>query len=81
MEILNRRTMTDERSDWRPTATFETLRVRAGTLASLRRFFADRKVLEVETPILSAAAVTDLHLHSVACRLDLDDRRPRYLQT
>jgi lysyl-tRNA synthetase class 2 len=73
--------MTDERSDWQPTATFESLRVRAGTLASIRRFFADRGVLEVETPALSAAAVTDLHLHSVACRLDLDDRRTRFLQT
>jgi lysyl-tRNA synthetase class 2 len=80
-ENLNTRTMTDERSDWQPTATFESLRVRAGTLASIRRFFADRGVLEVETPALSAAAVTDLHLHSVACRLDLDDRRTRFLQT
>ena len=70
-----------ETTDWRPTATLDALRVRAGTLASLRRFFADREVLEVETPILSAAAVTDLHLHSVACRLDLDDRRTRYLET
>jgi lysyl-tRNA synthetase class 2 len=49
-------------------------------MASLRRFFAERGVLEVETPALSAAAVTDLHLHSVACRLDADDR-PLYLQT
>jgi elongation factor P--(R)-beta-lysine ligase len=73
--------MTDERSDWQPTATLEALRVRAETLASIRCFFADREVLEVETPALSAAAVTDLHLHSVACRLDLDDRRTRYLQT
>jgi lysyl-tRNA synthetase class 2 len=73
--------MTDERTDWRPTATVDALRVRAGIFASLRRFFADRGVLEVETPALSAAAVTDLHLHSVACRLDLDDRRTRFLQT
>jgi lysyl-tRNA synthetase class 2 len=80
-ENLNRRTMTDERSDWRPTATLDALRARATVLAAVRRFFDERGVLEVETPILSAAAVTDLHLHSVACRLDLDDRRPRYLQT
>ncbi len=78
---LNERAVTDETSDWRPTATLDALRARADTLALLRRFFADREVLEVETPVLSAAAVTDLHLHSVACRLDLDDRRTRYLQT
>jgi lysyl-tRNA synthetase class 2 len=69
-----------ETTDWRPTATLDALRARAETLASIRRFFDERGVLEVETPALSAAAVTDLHLHSVACRLDGDDR-PRYLQT
>ncbi len=72
-ENLNSRTMTDRHSDWRPSATFDALRVRAETLASLRRFFAERGVLEVETPALSAAAVTDLHLHSVACRLEADE--------
>jgi lysyl-tRNA synthetase class 2 len=73
--------MTDDRNDWQPTATFETLRVRAGTLASIRSFFAERGVLEVDTPALSAAAVTDLHLHSVVCRLDAVGRSARYLQT
>lgn len=73
--------MTDERNRWRPTATLNALRVRADTLASLRRFFAERGVLEVETPVLSAAAVTDVHLHSVACRLEEGDRGARYLQT
>ncbi len=73
--------MTDGHSDWRPSATLDALRVRAETLASLRRFFAERGVLEVETPALSAAAVTDLHLHSVTCTLEVDDRRARYLQT
>ncbi|HOC43936.1 MAG TPA: EF-P lysine aminoacylase EpmA [Thermoanaerobaculales bacterium] len=73
--------MTDEHNHWRPTATLEALRVRADTLASIRRFFDERCVLEVETPLLSAAAVTDLHLHSVACRLGEGDRGTRYLQT
>jgi len=73
--------MTDERNHWRPTATLDALRARAAVLAVIRRFFDERGVLEVETPALSAATVTDLHLHSVACRLDVVGRSARYLQT
>jgi len=80
-ENLKSRTMTDEHSDWRPTASLEALQVRADTLASIRGFFAERGVLEVETPLLSAAAVTDVHLHSVACRLEEGDSSARFLQT
>ena len=35
---------------WRPTATLDALRRRAGMLAAAREFFAGRGVLEVETP-------------------------------
>jgi len=38
-------------------------------LAAARKFFAQRAVLEVETPILSAAAVSDPHLESLATRI------------
>ncbi len=51
--------------DWRPTASPATLRVRANLLAVARRYFADRGVLEVETPLLSAAGVTDVHIESM----------------
>lgn len=46
-------------NDWRPTATIETLRLRARLLATIRDFFARRDVLEVETPILSQAGNSD----------------------
>jgi lysyl-tRNA synthetase class 2 len=36
-------------ADWRPTATVSALRQRADMLARVRRFFASRGVLEVET--------------------------------
>ncbi len=53
-------------ADWRPNATLETLRRRAAIVAGIRDFFAQREVLEVETPALSAATVTDPHLASLA---------------
>src|SRR5690606_27251510 len=48
----------------------------------LRQFFAERDVLEVETPILSQAGVTDVHLASVqAQRHVLGKLSTNYLQT
>lgn len=52
--------------DWRPSATRETLRHRARLLAVARDYFAATGALEVETPSLSRACVTDVHLASVA---------------
>ncbi len=49
---------------WQPTASLEVLRLRARLLARVRRFFAARAVLEVETPTLSAAATPAPHLDS-----------------
>ena len=55
--------------DWKPTATRAALERRAAMLAATRRFFAERKVLEVDTPIMVNAPVTDVHLHSAEVRL------------
>ncbi len=52
-------------ADWRPTAPHGVLRARAAMLARIRAHFAATGVLEVETPTLSRAAVTDVHLASV----------------
>lgn len=51
-------------NDWQPSATLETLRLRARLLARVRQFFTVRSVLEVETPMLSAAATPAPHLDS-----------------
>src|ERR1039458_7860114 len=65
---------------WRPTAPLATLRLRAELLAATRAFFAERSVLEVETPALVRHAVTDLHIHSA--RVDLPGHRaPLYLHS
>lgn len=50
---------------WRPTASLENLRQRAALLARLRHFFAERGVLEVDTQLLSHAAVSDPFIDSI----------------
>ena len=48
--------------NWQPSATIANLKARAQFLADVRRFFYDKDVMEVETPILSHGTVTDVHL-------------------
>ncbi|MEE4378750.1 MAG: amino acid--tRNA ligase-related protein, partial [Candidatus Competibacteraceae bacterium] len=52
----------------KPQAYWDVLRLRARLLTQIRTFFAARDVLEVDTPVLSRAAVTDPQLHSFAVR-------------
>lgn len=51
-----------ETASWQPSASIANLLKRAAIIAEIRRFFADRGVLEVETPAMSQATVTDIHL-------------------
>lgn len=74
----------DPSADWRPTASRDALRTRALLLTRIRAFFAARDVLEVETPILGSATVTDVHLDSLSSLVrgpDSADGRRYYLQT
>src|SRR5208283_4862999 len=57
-------------TDWRPAATLAALRQRAVMLAHMRDFFAARDVLEVETPVLSAAGVSDPQIESLVTRVE-----------
>lgn len=50
--------------DWQPTASIEQLRQRADLVSQIRQFFSVRDVLEVDTPAMSHATVTDIHLHT-----------------
>jgi lysyl-tRNA synthetase class 2 len=64
--------------DWRPSASTQTLVARAQTLTGIRAFFAQRDVLEVDTPILSRTTVTEPAIDSLALG---DGAERRYLQT
>lgn len=70
--------------NWQPSADFSKLRARADVLASIRDFFYQRQVLEVDTPAMSKAAVTDIHLHTFSTELlnpGYDKGEKLYLQT
>ena len=71
-------------TDWQPTASFEALRLRAALNARIREFFAQRSVIEVETPTMSVAGNTDPNIASF--RLEFSGRtegapRTRWLRT
>ena len=67
-------------SDWRPSASLDTLRLRAHLLARTRAFFQARDIWEVETPLLSQAATPDPHIHSFTVPTSTE-AEPRYLHT
>lgn len=70
--------------NWQPSAKLERLRQRAALIAQIRRFFAEREVLEVETPAISQGTITDVHLDPLITAHALPDNSsasPLYLQT
>ena len=62
-------------------ASLATLRQRAAMLAAIRAFFAARGVLEIETPALSSAGVTDPAIESVTAAVRSLCPAPSYLHT
>ncbi|MCC5863491.1 MAG: EF-P lysine aminoacylase GenX [Wenzhouxiangella sp.] len=52
-------------TSWRPGADRRTLQQRAQLLSAIRDFFAERQVLEVQTPLLTPAGVSDPHIESL----------------
>ncbi len=55
-------------SQWQPSAKIDFLKKRAVILQQIRTFFAQRNVLEVETPVLAKHGVTDVYLENITAR-------------
>ena len=47
---------------WQPSMSWQHAKQRANVLATIRKFFNERDVIEVETPLLSNGTITDVHL-------------------
>ncbi|WP_100622556.1 elongation factor P--(R)-beta-lysine ligase [Candidatus Coxiella mudrowiae] len=68
--------------NWRPTASLINQQLRAKLYSNIRQFFAERDVLEVETPLLSQHTVTDIHIESFqTAYYNHKEKRHYYLQT
>lgn len=55
---------------WQSTLTWQNAQKRAKILQQIRQFFAERNVVEVETPSLSQGTVTDVYLNALSCKYD-----------
>lgn len=67
---------------WKPACEIETLQLRAQMLASIRSFFLQRSVLEVETPLLCHATGTDPQLDFFSSYYHCSpENREMFLQT
>ena len=67
--------------EWRPRATFKVMVARAQLLATIREFFARRKVMEVSVPVLGGATVTAPAVDSICCSNGHGSYQQLYLQT
>jgi len=69
---------------WQPTASIELLNQRAGIIRRIRAFFEKRNIIEVETPVLSGATVTNPNIISIEAyfkRIGSLENTIFYLQT
>ncbi|WP_341582415.1 EF-P lysine aminoacylase EpmA [Marinobacter metalliresistant] len=66
---------------WQPSASQAALKSRAQQLGFVRGFFAQRGVLEVETPILGQHGVTDPNLDGIQAHVSAGARTGGWLQT
>ncbi len=68
-------------TDWRPCSGPEAAASRAALLRRIREYFASRKVLEVHTPTLGTAAVSDVQIESLEVGRSQVSSVPLFLHT
>ena len=81
---MNTTTESNPTIAWQPTATLERLQQRAHIIHTIRQFFAERGVMEVETPLMSHYTVTDPHvvgIPAIYSEIGSDVEKRMYLQT
>ncbi|MGB1263818.1 MAG: elongation factor P--(R)-beta-lysine ligase [Cognaticolwellia sp.] len=72
---------------WQPSMNWQYAKQRAKVLTMIRGFFLERDVVEVETPLLSNATVTDVHLDPFITQFNysadshIEQSIPLYAQT
>lgn len=66
---------------WNSTCPLQTLKQRAFLLAKIRQYFAKQNVLEIETPILSSACNSDVHIESFSSNPIKLEMNCSYLRT
>ncbi len=69
------------RDDWQPTASLDMVKTRARLLAKLRAFFAEKDIIEVQTPVLSHAGNTDPTIETFLTQQYQDASEPSFLNT
>ena len=66
---------------WRPSSGPRAAKTRATMLARIRDYFQGEGVLEVDTPVLSHAAISDTQIESFGIAQSAISRAPLYLHT
>ncbi len=68
----------DPSMDYQPTMSLDMAYRRADMLAKIRQFFANRHVLEVQTPVLSQAGNSDMFVPSISANMVIRDKPQTY---
>ena len=66
---------------WQPGIPIEAIKSRAALLDQIRQFFSQRDILEVDTPLLCSAGITDPSIEPLIVDGGVSLTQPRFLQT
>ena len=84
IHVLVNMSPAQKNNNWQPSAAISELQNRATTINGIRAFFAERNVLEVETPLMCRTSVTDPFIESIPAHYQAHpEQKPQqcYLQT